>query len=259
MTTGVSRDNPLPLYVQLEQALLQSIGSQGLRPGDRLPTEAEIEETYSVSRQTIRQALSRLVADGHVERVQGLGSFVAKRRPTHQSLLTSFTENMHAQGYTPERRLLRSETVATPSQLRDEPGFTSDTCQFVLRLLLADLRPIGVSETWLPVDALAGRVDLFTAEVLESGSLYELLQGPDIGLALHSGRETVRADLATPAQAQMLECGVNDPTLVVRRSSLTRSGRPVEWTVMTFAADRYEYSVELVRPADDTSQARSMG
>lgn len=261
MTTRVSRDNPLPLYVQLEQALLHQIGTQGLRPGDRLPTEAEIEETYSVSRQTIRQALARLVADGHVERVQGLGSFVAKPRPTHQSLLTSFTENMHAQGYTPERRLLRSETVETPAVLRDEPGFTSDRCQFVLRLLLADLRPIGVSETWLPVDALGGRVDLFTAEVLESGSLYELLQGPDIGLALHRGRETVRAGLATPEQAQLLECAVNDPTLIVRRSSLTRSGRAVEWTVMTFAADRYEYSVELVRPPEDPSrrpQARPM-
>lgn len=262
MTTGVSRKNPLPLYVQLEQALLHSIGTQGLRPGDRLPTEAEIEETYAVSRQTIRQALARLVADGHVERVQGLGSFVAKPRPTHQSLLTSFTENMHAQGYTPERRLLRSETVATPSVLRDEPGFTSDRCQFVLRLLLADLRPIGVSETWLPVDALGGRVDLFTAAVLESGSLYELLQGPEIGLVLHRGRETVRAELASPEQAQLLECAANDPTLVVRRSSLTRSGRAVEWTVMTFAADRYEYSVELVRPPDDPtrrSRARSMG
>lgn len=248
MTTRVDRQSHLPLYVQLEQALLHSIGAQGLLPGDRLPTEAEIAETFAVSRQTIRQALARLVADGHVERVQGLGSFVTKPRPTHQSLLTSFTENMRAQGYTPERRLLRSETVATPPVLRDEPGFTAAECQFILRLLLADLRPIGVSQTWLPVDALAGRVDLFTSDVLESGSLYELLQGPEVGMQLHRGTETVRAELADPEQAELLECPVGAPTLVVRRSSRTRTGRAVEWTVMTFAADRYEYSVELKRP-----------
>lgn len=248
MTTRVDRASHLPLYVQLEQALLHTIGAQGLVPGDRLPTEADIAVTYGVSRQTIRQALSRLVADGHVERVQGLGSFVAKPRPTHQSLLTSFTENMRAQGYTPERRLLRSETVRTPTGLFDEPGFTSQRCQFVLRLLLADLQPIGVSQTWLPVDALGGRLDLFTADVLESGSLYELLQGPDIGMQLHSGTETVRAERATEEQAELLECSPGDPTLVVRRSSRTRTGRAVEWTVMTFAAVRYEYSVELLRP-----------
>lgn len=248
MTMHVDRRSHLPLYVQLEQALLNMIGTQGLLPGDRLPTEAEIATTYAVSRQTIRQALSRLVADGHVERVQGLGSFVAKPRPTHQSLLTSFTENMTAQGYIPQRRLLRSETVQTPSALREEPGFSAEHCQFVLRLLLADLRPIGVSQTWLPVDALGGRLDLFTPEVLESGSLYELLQGPDIRLQLHRGTETVRAELATDEQAQLLECPPSAPTLVVRRSSRTRTGRAVEWTVMTFAADRYEYSVELLRP-----------
>lgn len=249
MTTELSRQDPLPLYVQLERAMLASIATQGLLIGDQLPTEAEIAETYGVSRQTIRQALARLVAAGHVERVQGLGTFVARPRPAHQSQLTSFTENMRAQGYSPERQLLRTETVPTPSALLDEPGFTADGCQFLLRLLLADSRPIGVSETWLPVDALGGRIDLFTSGALESGSLYELLQGPEVGIQLHSGTESVRADVASQEQARLLECGVGAPTLVVRRCSRTAGGRAVEWTVMTFAADRYEYSVELVRPA----------
>ena len=249
MTTRVDRSNPLPLYVQLEQVLLHTISAQGLQPGDRFPTEAEIARTYDVSRQTIRQALARLVSDGHVERVQGLGSFVSRPRPTHHSLLTSFTQNMTAQGYTPERRLLRSGTVPTPPDLLEQAGFTADRCQFVLRLLLADQRPLAVSETWLPVDVLAGRTDLFTADVLERQSLYELITGPLIGVHLHRGTETVRAEAATQEQADLLQYPVGAPTLVVRRSSWTRSGRAAEWTAMTFAADRYEYSVDLARPS----------
>lgn len=252
MTTRVDRSRPLPLYVQLEQALLHSIGVQGLQPGDRFLTEAEIARTYDVSRQTVRQALARLVHDGHVERVQGLGSFISRPRPSHHSLLTSFTQNMTAQGYTPERRLLRSETVPTPPDLLEHAGFIADRCQFVRRLLLVDQRPLAVSETWLPVDVLAGRTDLFTAEVLQQGSLYELLQGPSIGVHLHRGTETVRAEAATPEQADALQYPVGAPTLVVRRTSWTRSGRTAEWTVMTFAADRYEYSVDLARPPHTT-------
>lgn len=228
--------------------MLEHIRTQKLRPGDRLPTEAEIAATYAVSRATIRQSLNRLVADGHVERVQGLGSFVAKPRPVHQTLLNSFTENMRAQGYEPQRRVLRSETVQAPSEVQDQLRPRAGECQYIERLLLADDTPIGLSRTWLPVESLAGRLDLFAAAALGSSSLYELLQGPDIGMVLHSGVETVRAGLATVDEARLLAYGAGSPTLVVRRVSSSRSGRPVEWTVMTFAADRYEYRVELSRP-----------
>lgn len=249
MTASVDRSSPLPLYIQLEAAMLEHIRTQKLRPGDRLPTEAEIAATYAVSRATIRQSLNRLVTDGHVERLQGLGSFVAKPRPVHQTLLNSFTENMRAQGYEPQRRVLRSETVQAPSEVQDQLRAQDGECQYIERLFLADDRPIGLSRTWLPVESLAGRLDLFAAATLGSSSLYELLQGQDIGMVLRRGVETVRAGLASADEARLLEYGAGSPTLVVRRVSFSRSGRPVEWTVMTFAADRYEYRVELSRPS----------
>lgn len=228
--------------------MLEHIRTQKLRPGDRLPTEAEIAVTYAVSRATIRQSLNRLVSDGYVERLQGLGSFVAKPRPVHQTLLNSFTENMRAQGYEPQRRVLRSEIVQAPSEVQDQLRARTGECQYIERLFLADERPIGLSRTWLPVESLAGRLDLFDAATLGSSSLYELLQGHDIDMVLHRGVETVRAGLASADEARLIEYGAGSPTLVVRRVSFSRSGRPVEWTVMTFAADRYEYRVELSRP-----------
>ena len=248
MTASVDRSSPMPLYAQLENALMERIRVQGLKPGDRLPTEAEIEEEYAVSRATIRMSLTRMVADGHVERVQGLGSFVARPRPMHQSLLNSFTENMKAQGFRPQRRLLSSEVVQPDDEARAALRLQAGDCQYVERLLLADGRPIALARTWLPVDSLAGRLDLFTAETLVSSSLYELLQGPDVGMVLDRGVETVRASSADDIEAAVLECDVGSPTLVVRRTSFTPKGRPVEWSVMTFAADRYEYHVDLTRP-----------
>lgn len=243
--TTVDRRSATPLYVQLEQALLTHIRVRHLQPGDRLPTEGEIAERYGVSRQTIRQALMRLVADGYVERVQGLGSFVAKPRPSHKSLLTSFTQNMRAQGYHPQRRLVESAVVTAPIEHQAAWDMPNGDYQYVSRLLLVDGQPLAIADTWIPVESLAGRLDLFTAERLEEFSLYELLQGPDIGLRLSRGVETVRASACSPEQARALERAVNSPTLVVRRVSYTASHRPVEWTVMTFAADRYEYTVEL--------------
>ncbi len=243
--TTVDRRLATPLYVQLEGALLARIAQRGLKPGDRLPTENEIAETYGVSRQTIRQALTRMVADGFVDRVQGSGSFVAKPRPSHQSLLTSFTQNMRAQGYDPQRKLVKSSLVESLPEPQTSPDMSAGPYQFISRLLFVDGCPLAIADTWLPVECLGGRLDLFTPEVLQASSLYEVLQGPDIGLRLARGVEKVRGALATSEQAQQLEVAPASPTLVVRRVSYTPSERPVEWTVMTFAADHYEYTVEL--------------
>jgi GntR family transcriptional repressor for pyruvate dehydrogenase complex len=47
-----------------------------LAPGARLPSENELIETYGVSRTVVREAVTRLRAEGMVETFQGRGSFV---------------------------------------------------------------------------------------------------------------------------------------------------------------------------------------
>ncbi|MDQ7037433.1 MAG: GntR family transcriptional regulator [Anaerolineae bacterium] len=53
----IDRKSPLPLYYQLKRVLLAKIDSSELKPGDIFPTEQQIQETYQVSRTTVRQAL----------------------------------------------------------------------------------------------------------------------------------------------------------------------------------------------------------
>jgi len=47
-----------------------------LEPGAKLPSEAELIAAYGVSRTVVREAVSRLQAEGLVETFQGRGSFV---------------------------------------------------------------------------------------------------------------------------------------------------------------------------------------
>ena len=93
---------------------------EGAGPGDPLPSEAELCEQFSVSRMTVRQALSELTNDGLVERRRGQGTFVA-HRPVHRrpGVFLSFTEEMNRRGVQATSRLLgagmddarRSETL----------------------------------------------------------------------------------------------------------------------------------------------------
>jgi DNA-binding FadR family transcriptional regulator len=60
--------------------LAGDIRQGSLRPGDRLPTEAQAARRFSVSRTVVREALSRLQAAGLVETRHGVGTFVAASR-----------------------------------------------------------------------------------------------------------------------------------------------------------------------------------
>jgi len=61
---------------ELADALTKRIRDRVLRPGDKLPTEAEIGLEYGVSRTVVREAMSQLQAGGLVETRHGVGTFV---------------------------------------------------------------------------------------------------------------------------------------------------------------------------------------
>src|SRR5579875_2662544 len=60
--------------------ILRLIDEEGLRPGDRLPTEPELAQLAGVSMITVRRAIGELVARGLLTRRQGRGTFVAQVR-----------------------------------------------------------------------------------------------------------------------------------------------------------------------------------
>ncbi|WP_438859857.1 FadR/GntR family transcriptional regulator [Achromobacter spanius] len=64
------------LSAALGDALAEQIRQGALAPGDRLPTEKQLTETYSVSRAVVREALARLKSEGLITSQQGSGVFV---------------------------------------------------------------------------------------------------------------------------------------------------------------------------------------
>jgi len=66
----------IPLYMKIYNTLISEIKSGRYQDGDRLPTELEISEQFSVSRITSRKALDILAEEGYINRTPGKGSFV---------------------------------------------------------------------------------------------------------------------------------------------------------------------------------------
>ncbi len=56
-----------------------------LKPGDIMPPESVLIKEYGISRGTVRQAMSKLIQDGLIERYPGKGSFVSYSKIEHDA------------------------------------------------------------------------------------------------------------------------------------------------------------------------------
>ena len=120
--------NKLPLYVQLVNTLLEQIQND-MSPNDKLPTEKEICEEYSVSRTTVRLTMNELENRGYIYRIQGKGSFVSSIKKNTINSFFDLDFRAHYEGMNSEE--LTSELIffkkeAAQLSLRQKMGLQQE-------------------------------------------------------------------------------------------------------------------------------------
>lgn len=66
-------------YSHLADWLREEIGSGRFAPGEKLPTEQELGQRFSLSRDTVRKGLAAMEEEGLIYKVRGSGTFVRDR------------------------------------------------------------------------------------------------------------------------------------------------------------------------------------
>ena len=240
----IYRNSPVPRYHQLKEILRERIRSGEWKPGDLIPSERELSETYEISRMTARQAITDLVNEGVFYREQGRGTFVTQNRITQQLLrLTGFTEDIRARGQRPATKLLSATMCPadelTAERLRVKAGQPVFCLQ---RLRLADDEPLAIEESHLNFNGCDSLVD----EDLENNSLYNLLE-TKYGLPLMEAEQELEAGLAGDKEAETLQIPVGSPVLFTRRITYTDRNRPVEYATSVYCGAKYTFYTRLQR------------
>ncbi|WP_319586294.1 GntR family transcriptional regulator [uncultured Desulfobulbus sp.] len=68
-------------HCQLRDIIADSLKRGDFKPGDMLPAQTKLAEHYGVSHNTVREAVTLLVQEGLLHRMQGKGTFVVDRKP----------------------------------------------------------------------------------------------------------------------------------------------------------------------------------
>lgn len=232
----------IPKYYGLKRQLLDM--TRMLPAGSPVPPERALGVQFGTSRTTVRQALQELVVEGRLERIQGKGTFVAKPKVAQELRLTSYTQDMLAQGLEPTSAVLDMGYVPADDVLAQRLAIKPGARVLrIERLRLADGEPMAIETTHLSGQRFPGLRRLLA----RSTSLYAVL-AHTYGITLLEAEETIETVPAPPREAHLLGTDVGLPLLLLSRHSLDDTGLPIEYVRSLYRGDRYKFVAHLQRP-----------
>jgi GntR family transcriptional regulator len=212
------------------------------KPGDRLPSDAELCDRYGVSRMTARQAVQLVATDGLIDRRRGAGTFVRPQAvPRELGSPLSFTESMRRRGMAASSRILRFARISPTTVERQALGLEEGEKAKVLeRLRLADGVPMAMERAVMTVslaESLEGD--------LEHGSLHAAFER--LGRVPTKALSEVSARHPSKRQRDLLDLPASGIILCESRTITDQDGLPLERTETFYASSRYTFRAVLLR------------
>lgn len=200
---------PTPLYEQLKNAIKEEIAQKVYMPGERMPSEQELEEKYKVSRITVRRAVKELCEDGILVRKQGKGTFVLDSQMAARLDRTNkgFHDSLEREGKVVRVDILEKSIIhVKPSYARDLKIDEQDDVVYLRRVMYADDVPIMIDTAYLPVKRFPGIYDKLQGNV----ALFRLLR-EEYGMTSNKNQKVLKVQKATKEMSRLLNCRPGDP------------------------------------------------
>ncbi len=238
----VQKNNPLPLYYQLKEILIELIDNEELKPGDAIPAERELCEMHGISRMTARKAIEDLSIEGLVYREQGKGTFVAEPKMKQQlSQLKGFTEQMEEKGLETSTNILSFVVKDATKKICKHLNLTDNKAVIeIKRLRYVENEPVAFETVWLPFNMCS----TLTKDNLEGKSLYKTLR-QKYGYNFDLAKQSIEPIVINEYESKLLNIEPKAMALLFRRTTFLDDGRVIEYTKTINRSDKYKYEVVL--------------
>lgn len=239
---NIDHNSSIPLHQQAENLLRSLIEKEEYQNGKLLPKETELAEQLKISRNTLRQAINKLVFEGLLVRKKGYGTKVVKSNMmVGVKNWLSFSQEMSQLGIKVINYELHISRQVPTSEISNFFGIKEGMrCMKLERLRGDEEHPFVYFVSYFnPEIPLTGEENF-------NRPLYELLE-KDFGVAVKTSKEGISASLAGEKIAEKLEIKATDPILIRKRCVYDVNGKPVEHNVGYYRADRFTYFIEAER------------
>ena len=235
-------------HSQISEWLRDKIAQGDYAIDEKLPSENELAEKFSVSRVTVRRALQTLESENMIYRCQGLGSFVGDNRSRQLLVrLTDFSEDMSRAGMESRSEVITFEQVRAPEWLADRLSVEEGTLVTRIdRLRKGSGEPVAFDMTWMPV--FYGQ--LLDGMDLRDMTIYRILE-EEYSIPIIKGCYQIQSENADSYIAEQLKVEEGKALLLFHRHTFTVREKPVYFQKRYYNSDKVSYELLLERdPAD---------
>jgi DNA-binding GntR family transcriptional regulator len=235
---------PATRHGRVAQALLEEIARGRYPVGSRLPTEADLERRFGVSRATVRQAIRHLRELGLVTARAGVGTTVMAREATPKAVLSmnSVHELLQFTRHTRLKLLAKSEVAAgeaLAATLRCRAGEAWLQLD-LLRTIPRMREPLGVVQVWIRPEfsSIAHEVDQVRTTV------FSILERR-FGVELRELQQEISPAGMPAAAARRLRVKAGSPALRILRHYYDRHGEIPQVSLGYYPEGRFTYSTRM--------------
>jgi len=253
----------VPLVEQVILELLSDIDrGEFVRSNGMLPSEAELAQRFSVSRATVRDALSRLETTGVVIRRQGVGTFVNQFLSKHPAALQDWFEEAHgfidalrSMGRNPEILILRSATHPAAEMAHHLQVSPEDLVIVVEKIITSAGAPLIHSFNATPLTLLPPDSQPHGAELAGAcDSTFRFLE-EHCRCRVHHQQSEIRAVNVNEELASLLACRTGDSCLQVEEVAYSADLTPLFYGLNHFRGDTVSFR-QIRRPTINLTSVR---
>lgn len=242
---------PKPRYQQLKESIIARISSGELRPRDRVPSEYELVDSTGVSRMTANRALRELNVEGYVERVAGVGTFVADlKAASHVLEVRNIADEVQLRGHRHSAAIVSLGKQQASLDVAESLHIARNSAvSHVLLVHHENDLPIQVEDRFVCPD--------FAPQFLEQDfttvtpSAYLSAVSP-----LQEAEQLVRAMMPDKHVREQLQMSRAEPCLLVTRRTWAH-GQPVSFARLYHPGDRFELTGHYVPPGTEKINQRN--
>jgi GntR family transcriptional regulator len=244
------------MYRQIADDLRAKIESGELEPGGQLPTEEDLKEQYSASRNTIREAIKMLTTPGLVETRAGQGTFVAKKLEPYVSTLTGdprsgetevYVRDVINRGRKPSASVPRVEIQLAEPRVADSLRI-EEAAEVVIRHqeLSIDDTPWSLQTSYYPMSLVEkGALRLIRPVDIKGGTVAYIAESADIKQASYRDSIAVRSPDDNEIKFFRLPADGRIPVFEIFRVAFDESGDRIRLTITVYPADRNQFVVNV--------------
>ncbi|MCQ8267918.1 UTRA domain-containing protein [Streptococcus suis] len=226
-------------YKKVYQDIKKKIEDQVWSTGQALPTENELMEIYSYSKDTIRKALSLLEMDGYIQKKQGKSSIVIE----HGLMKEQYLSEIKTAGELNKRSKHQIQTELTSLYIvqgQDDLMSTFEVDDKVDFYRVSRVRTIDGERLEYEISYFDRRVVPYLSKEIAESSIYRYLE-EEIKLTISHSRREISFRFANEEEKQLMDLADYEMVVVVTSVTYLSNGQAFQYGTISYRPDKVSF------------------